>query len=382
MIGKRAKIDKFTLIGLLFFIVVVVTWSVYGVFRGNPGAIEFLRLFTIWPVLYYILLLPINTIKLVKWFFDISAISLFMISIYVLYIFGKEYGFPIFPPFEIDLGTAVGIHEGYSQITSHNIGMLSFLIPLFISVIIHNDLILFKKSWIIKYLVFLSAIAAILSGRRVLLINIFLSPFLIGIISKMVSPKLSQKTSKYISAYSIIFITVALLCAFLLASFTGWDIDNFSDRMSIFTEGGDDVRKDQGNSLIESFLESPLIGKGPGVGVGLLRSFERSWSYELTYHLLLHNLGLVGFTLFFAPYVAIFNRVIKLTRSNYDHTLHKHDTLWPLHLLSGSIGMMIASGSNPYLYSFDFFLAIFCLFIPINALNVGTTAANRTQSNY
>jgi hypothetical protein len=367
-IGKNyIKLNKTTFGWLLFFLSVVLLWGSYGVLKNNPGALDFLRIYGLWTFLYYFLFLPITNISIVKWFYAMSAISLSLIAFYIFYVCLREFGFPIFPPFEIDLGTQVGIHAGYLQVTSHNVGMLSFLTPMFISVLMHKDILLFRNLWTIKILVFLSIVAAVLSGRRAVWTTILLAPFLIGFISFVTHPKIFRSISKKIMIYSVVAALFSVVAIMLLNSFSDWDADNFIERLSIVFEGGDDIRKEQGSLLIESALESPIFGKGPGIGIGsLVRSDEASWSYELTYHMLLHNLGFLGFTLFFMPYLLLCKEVFFVCYKSY--STRAENIGWALHLLSGSWGLMFSSISNPYLGSFDFLVGIFCLLIPLNIL--------------
>jgi hypothetical protein len=363
--SKKLKINKSLAIGLTCFVIVVIAWSSYGLLLGNPGTLDFFRLYGVWPLLYYFLFLPFTNAKLVKWFFAVSVVSLLIISVYIFYSCLKEFGFPVFPLFEIDLGTRVGVHEGYLQVTSHNVGMLSFLVPMIVSAIMHADRVMFEKKIALIIVLLISIVAAIMSGRRAVWLTILLSPLSVWMIAGLVNKKLSLKMSKGVLIYSIFVLIILVLGVLSLSSFSDWNPDSFLSRLDIFFEGGDDIRREQGKLLIASFLESPIFGKGPGIGVqSLVRSEDASWSYELTYHLLLHNLGLVGFLLFFSPYILLFGKVLNIVKSRYVKV--GVSVIWPLHLLNASIQLMISSASNPYLGSFDFLIAIFCLMIPIN----------------
>jgi len=114
----------------------------------------------------------------------------------------------------------------------------------------------------------------------------------------------------------------------------------------------EDVRTIQKPYLIESFKESPLFGSGFGAYAGYQRSEERPWTYELTYHQLLFNVGALGVVILGGVHALYLGLVIKLFRR------FRQGSAIAFGLLIGFFGLLIGAYSNPYLRSFDFlFLA-------------------------
>jgi hypothetical protein len=367
---NKLTFNKALFLGVFYTSSVATVFAIYASVKGNLGALDFFRVYGIWPLIYFFFFLFVNNLDRVKWFFQVSSLATLLISLYIFYVWGKEFGFPVIPFLEIELGTRVGIHDGYSQVTSHNVGMLSFLMPLLISIVMHGEQFLFRKSN--KYNVILLCLgiaASLLSGRRAVLLSILLAPLCVFLTSWLTSTKLMKQNLKATFAYIFATFFLLLLVPVVLTNYLDWDIQAFIMRLDFSSSdgGSEDIRRLQGELLIQSFLESPIFGKGVGVGIPLMVRDENSpWSYELTYHMFLHNLGIVGCLLLFIPYILLFLKVIKISRSLYANRIHP----WPLHLLNGAIGIVLSSATNPYLSSFDFFVCIFCLFIPINVVKI------------
>src|SRR5207244_3254495 len=100
--------------------------------------------------------------------------------------------------------------------------------------------------------------------------------------------------------------------------------------------------------LMAGFARAPLLGSGFGAYAGYLRSEERPWTYELTYHRLLFNVGLVGLAvlgaLFFTYFVLVFRLLGRF----------REGSAIPFGLVVGFCSLLIGAYSNPYFGSFDY----------------------------
>jgi len=90
------------------------------------------------------------------------------------------------------------------------------------------------------------------------------------------------------------------------------------------------------------------VGAGLGAYAGYPRNEDRPWTYELTYHQMLFNMGALGVGLIASLFLAYFALVVRLIRSFPDHAAV------PFALLLAVISLLIGSYSNPYVRSFDF----------------------------
>jgi O-antigen ligase len=109
----------------------------------------------------------------------------------------------------------------------------------------------------------------------------------------------------------------------------------------------EDERTIQKPYLIDAFAQAPLLGSGFGGYAGYQRNEEKPWTYELTYHTMLFNLGIVGTGLLLALFSVYFASVIKLLRR------FKSQSAVPFGLLVGVCCLLLGAYSNPYLGGFD-----------------------------
>jgi len=136
----------------------------------------------------------------------------------------------------------------------------------------------------------------------------------------------------------------------------------------------EDERTIQKPYLIDAFMESPIIGSGFGAHAGYLRSERRPWTYELTYHQLLLNLGIVGLVALGGLVSLYFVFVTRLL------TQFKDGSAIPFALLIGIWSLLIGVYSNPYFGSFDF-LFFFGLLPYLSTFRLGfDQSAARIQS--
>jgi len=113
-----------------------------------------------------------------------------------------------------------------------------------------------------------------------------------------------------------------------------------------------DERTIQKPYLLEGFARSPALGVGFGAYAGYLRSAERPWNYELTYHLMLFNLGIVGVAILgtlFAVYFVFVRRLL---------SQFKDGAAIPFALVVGLCSLCIGAYSNPYFNGFDYLFFI------------------------
>jgi O-antigen ligase len=115
--------------------------------------------------------------------------------------------------------------------------------------------------------------------------------------------------------------------------------------------------------LIEGFIDYPVIGSGFGAHAGYIRNAENPWLYELTYHQMLFNLGIVGTLLLLLGFLYFLRLAIGRLRDA------RQDFAIRLGILVGFLAILVGSYSNPYLQFFDsliyvMFFALLCGSIP------------------
>ena len=344
-----------------FYISFYLIWILIGFLNQNPGAPDTFRIQIIWPILYFILITNIDNNKIIISIFHLLFISTISISIYNIYKL-LEFVIPLPHLFEFDQDFAIGIHSGYIEIVNLNIGSLTFLMPFVFTVfLLGNDFwnIIEMKKGFVFITFFLSIVTSIISGRRALWFSILFT-FLIFKLFSYIFNK-SKKIKNNFSFKLRHLIIACFIVGFFSITINYIDTDDFVNRItSEFDASNTTARQMQAKALISGFKENIFFGTGFGVGVrDVVRSFERPWTYELTYHLYLYNVGIFGFFIFFLlllfPILKSFNFI--LTHSNF--------LLLPF--LISYLMVLFASSSNPYFTSsFDF---EWMLFLPVGILN-------------
>lgn len=374
------KVKKWILGWFTVFFVFYAIWIFIGIYNGAEGWLDYFRVNIIWGLIYFIF---VGLIKYDHLFlmFKIILFSSLMISLYTIFVFIVALGYVDNSILEkINLGTNVGIHAGYSQITSHNIGTLFFTIPFQIIILldVYNKGEVTKKyvydlKGIFTNKIFLATsllinlFAAFVSGRRALLLSIVISLLIYWIIKIYRNMNLHKiNLFKIMNSFKIFAISILALYLILIifSLFNpNWDPKLYVERMYdgiSLNKSVEYERSSQVTYLLSNFKEAPLIGTGFGIGIKeVVRDIERPWSYEMTYLLMLYNCGLIGITV----YILLITTIIKKLFNNWTDT---QETLPFSAIAIGMISFFIGVASNPYLQSFDF---LWVIFLPVALLN-------------
>lgn len=108
-------------------------------------------------------------------------------------------------------------------------------------------------------------------------------------------------------------------------------------------ERSSSIRELQGQRLIEEGFKNPLFGRGATANlVDLIRSEDTKWSYELRYHAMFFQTGLVGLSLYLIVFlrVSIMNFNFQFSRFSYSN--------YHLTLAISFFLFIISAYSNPF----------------------------------
>ena len=350
-----------------------IIWSFIGAIKGNPGLTDAFRLNVMWVVLYALYVFYIDSIEKFNSLVNTMVWATLAIAIYNIAILLSA--FDIIPNVNIilniddDLTSDIGIHAGFIQMVSNNIGSLTFLTPFLLTLYAMNCRSFFGLSKIILLLsVILSIIAALISGRRALWIELLATPFLILAVNHYNSEINSIKTTKSILKYCL--VTPALLLTVsvgMLTYYFDWNVSLLIDRFINAFESG--VRHDQMYALLKGFTDSPIFGTGFGVGViDVVRSDERPWTYELTYVLMLYNTGILGTAFYVICIGIIYYCYMKFIRYG------SPDKAITSSLLVALTCFLIANATNPYFGTYDY---MWMLYLPVAYINATQSDMHR-----
>ena len=354
IVSGRARVTPPLLAWFWLCMVFGVVWSGIGVFNDNPGVGDYFRLHVLWPLLYLPLVLGVYSEQVLALLLRYLLAALIAISLFNIAVFLNAIDWiPSNPLLEFEMGARVGVHEGYAQITSHNIGSLIFLVPLFMTLCLLNDESA-GHAITIAFALLLGLIAVVLSGRRALWLLVAIAPVL-GFALSVALPAIDARRLRLKVMFILALSAVALIgAALFLAKATDWEPAAFAERLTGVLSDDDGVRADQAKALVRHFVEVPLLGSGFGAGVPeVVRDDERPWIYELYYLLILYNTGILGFAVYAALLLGIASRLWRAAVNGS----RKVSVCFAV--LVAYIIFLMAAATNPYLGSFDFMFVIF-----------------------
>lgn len=353
---RRNRVDIHPRI-LVFYVItslICIVWSVVGLF--NPGSypmgvVETLRLYVLWSAAFlilYTLLRSGRSLKVMHRAFVLSGILIALINFAGLLDGLAGLGW-IPGSVRAALMMNFGIHEGYVQITSHNIGMLFVIVPYLLSLQLRTDAGE-ANSGLAKLSLVLSLILTAVSGRRALWIAVGLTPLVVLVLSLATGTygRLRVRARRILVACGAALVIGVAAGAALPTSLQEFGV--VQHVQAAFS--AEDERTIQKGYLLDAFASRPMLGSGFGAFGGYSRNEDRPWIYELTYHQLLFNMGAIGVIVLgalFGAYLVLLGRLFRLFPDG---------SAVPFGLLTGFVALLIGSYSNPYLGSFDYLFFI------------------------
>lgn len=342
--SKKKILLKITSLWCIFGIL----WSLLGLYYANPNIPEALRLFLGYPVFiiaFYCLVEKYVKKERIIYAIHLSVFLIFLINVIgiVLYLQNKVPAF-----FYNNLSFNVGIHPGYIQLTSHNIGALFYLIPVsFLDIF----LVRFKnaknyrlsKNLAFAFILICGIIITIIAGRRALWLSVsFL--FIIFIIYLLINYKVYKKVLTY---FVIIFFLFTSIAIYNLNGVI--DQENLNERLTGWYSSKGEERYVQSSFLIASFYDKPVIGHGFNAVLknGYVRS-DKPYLFESYILTILFNTGIVGLLMYVFLII-------------YPFLLKWRSPVVKFIFFVSIFSLFIANFSNPYFGSFDF---IFYIFLP------------------
>jgi len=368
----QIKISSQIAIWFVIFIAFGVFFSIVGftIAENNPSyIIKSSTVNIVWPLCYFFLIPYLSRQNNIIFLQKIMIVAIVWISLYLIFAAFSYLGLiPIPPSFFSSAIPVIGKYDATVQLFLPSTTSLLFLIPFLITYLL---LQIFKQHnvhviWIIATLL-LSIIAVVITGRRALILNLLVSPFLIYIFLKLANVKLAKPIKSGILKLFVIFLGVSAIGIFFAVKY---EILNLSPLVELFQKGfdmgstsedeGSAIRGSQSAALIQSWKDYPILGSGFGsASQYVIRSEDTPWVYELSYLTLLFQTGLCGFIIYLSLLFWIFYKGVALIRKSAEY-------IFLLPLLVGCLCFLLGNASNPYLVAFDHMWAIF---LPIGLIN-------------
>lgn len=340
----------------LFFVLV-------GSLRGNPGAMKMAPVFVAWPIVFTLLIGGINDRLRLARIVQVLVAATIAIEVYTYSFLFSEAGVlpgPLFIPLPLDLS----VNGNFTEYNSLSITSLLFLVPFLIGAMIlwprTLDAPVRRRSLLLALILGMPLV--LLSGRRGLWVAVGLAPITALVFRTWLrgsGPGLIPWRRSLLKAGLVGLVSLVAVQATTGVG-TGWIWKWFQQGFDFSAGDAGLGRNLQFHALIRGWTESPLIGKGLGAVSEVVRAQDQPWAYELVYIAMLFTTGIVGVAIYAYGGVWILRQAKRMTRDGYENS----PVL--LSLLVGTIGIVVANATNPYLTKFD---GMWNLFLPIAFIN-------------
>lgn len=347
-------IDRRVAAAFVATIFVGLVGGVVGLVRGNPGVGSELVFFVLLPLIWLVFAPGIDR-RLVQVVVNVLPFLTLAIGVFGV-LFWLDATERIEAPWlaGIPLGQSIGEREYGYQMILYPLPGLVFLLPfLFFSAFVPAT-----YTWLVSRVVTWPALVSglvliFVAGRRALLVSFVISVVIGAVFLLRGAAKRRERIRLiWLSAIAAVVVTaIVIVTRFSPAAL----LESLGEE---FAPGS--IRFESGVALAESWLASPLLGHGLGATVpGLVRSVERPWDFELQYLLVLNAIGLYGTVVLALVTLWLLVMAVRTYRAG------GADSIAPLFV--GTVAVLIANASNPYLHTPGHYWMLFLLVLAVNA---------------
>ena len=348
--GERVRLYTLLVIFYASIASLGLLWGVAGLANGANhvlGITDAVRLYAIWSSVFLILYTIIRSDDGLAMFdkaFVVAGIAIPVINAIGIADAGLGLGI-VSQDVREQMELFVGFHDGFLRLSAINIGSMFLVAPYLLARRILSSAT-GKSNLLESISLALSILLVLVSGRRALWIVLAAAPFIVFLMASLAGRFASVRRTaiRLIMLYTV----VAGVGGIVMMTRPGvaTEIGGVQHLASAFSS--QDERSIQKGYLLREYASAPLLGSGFGAFAGYVRSNEYPWTYELTYHQMLFNIGTLGTLLIVSLFATYFVIVLWECRRNW----HANTTV--VSLLVAWISLLIGAYSNPYLRSFDY----------------------------
>jgi O-antigen ligase len=351
----------------IFYFILGLIFTFYGFLTDAPGTWYLAAIYVAFPVVYLTFVSGITSFELIRKIESAIVVAGIAFSFYVIiYAAWALKRFPDSLFFKLDAQQNIGIAHGWIQMRLYAISGLVFFIPYVVAAlcVFPNSALPVVRRRGLWVGLFVGFVAAVLSGRKALLIAITISPVLALVFRQFLPESVRRGSTRRVwGVMAILAVAVVGGGGFLQA--TGrFDFSQIFDVIAAGFKFSNDAdaneRSKQFLALLGEWAERPLFGWGWGQGARAISRSARPWEYELQYVLLLFSTGLIGAIAYISGVVWIFVTGLRLIRSGEKGADHM------VPFLVGLACILLANATNPYLPAFG---NLWMLFLPISLIN-------------
>jgi len=355
----------------------ILAFGVFGTILGlaNPGVLNGALVWIVAPLIFGFWALSGDE-RLLKALFATSAYATIAISLAILLYIGGKLGLipQLIPLIVQDHGgfSFDNLGQNSTSISFYGLSTLVAAAPIWLtaSILPRHRLLPHKAVAIVAALT--ATVATMVSGRAALTVVTLIVPAAIWVIWRIVTPSAPKSRLRRIAPIAAVVAVLGFIA--VLGATGNTNVTNAFSRVVSMVSGknqtlSDRIRGVQGDRLIEEWLTSPIIGHGFGATIrGYSRSNSRPWDFELQYHLILFQVGIVGAAIVLVGVGAALYGAAQVVRRAPEMT--------PVLFVSaaGAAGMGIANASNPYLQAPGHMWAVYLALMVVNVALVASRA--------
>jgi len=375
---QRGRMSSSVLAVIALMLAIGLYGSAVGV--NNPGFTAGLLVWLAAPLLYGAWVLS-GSERLIRGIFWTAAIATIALSGFILlYVAGNTGRFPQIIPAALvqETGAGFNIEGNTTAIRLYGLSSLVALAPMWIVAALSRKSLLLPPRPVIIVAAILAGSAALVGGRNAIVLVSLAIP------AMWLVWRAFRSLPWKIPVGGFILGVFALISApFAIGALASTPVvqRTWAAAMALFTGGNDTItqqseRLEQAAQLIQWWKQAFVTGHGFGTIIpGYARSAERPWTFELQYHLLLAQFGLVG-AIITAVLVLVSARAIILAYRA------RPDLSTPLTVaLAAGVSMLIAHGANPYLQAPGHMWAPWLVFVIVNVALLHPTRSATPTNN-
>jgi len=358
----------------VLYISLGLMYGLYGLIRGNLGALPITKEVVLYVAFFMILICGIRNHSSIKYVHKTLVFSACFVCIYMIvtYLHAME----IWPDWlYYDLSTETTTQDvstlgfekhGKFEMVFGSYCNLMFLQPYLFAYLLVGKGKASKSLW---FSVIISTGFMIFSSSRVLLVIALVFPLIIIIMLTFIdSKRITLRRRGIIVIFVLILLVILSLTYFKQYGFIVTKV--YKDLVGGFSyyeirPSGDFIENSrivQTLALFDAWKEKPLFGFGSGaVHWGYIRSATSPWQYEVSFAQFLYNWGIIGCMLYAIGLYYIYRISTRAYKAK------SKLGVYALAATFGSIAFLIGSWTNPYLLRFD---SLFAIFIPIAIVNL------------
>ena len=295
---RSINISEISLLGLVIILVVGLYSTLAGLQRWPvAGALDDLRNYFFWPAVMWVLFsfkYEIEYVAVIKKIFNffIMAAPVAVVLIVVLSLLSGERSWALPGDSAVSV-FAIGINEGRLDLAFLGINFFMFAAYFHTARLFMHG---YRVTMVSVGVGLLYAALLFIVGRRIFLVGYFV--LLAALFFYRV------RSPKVISVGAVSLILAFFTSVYLFDLNMSAIIDDLAEGFSVASVGGFE-RVSQHGALMAMFYERPLFGHGFGsVAFDVIRNHDKPWSYELSFHKVLVNSGVVGLSSYLVTFVS------------------------------------------------------------------------------